>query len=182
MSLHYLVKYLCSKNHCAPEVIEANCILSRLNYCNSLLSRLPMSNIQPLQRVMNAAAWVIMNLSLRERPCEASSEAATLAAGWAKNYILAVSVHYITSTLNRLSTVSALGGWYRLRSTGSADYVLPRTRTRFGERGYSYCGPAVWNTLPSDLHDITDIQKTTQECTLWSCLPLTTVGAPGRVV
>jgi len=53
-------------------------------------------------------------------------------------------------------TVSALSGRYRLRSTGSADYVLRRTRTRFGERGSSYCGPAAWNTLPSDLHDITD--------------------------
>jgi len=52
--------------------------------------------------------------------------------------------------------VSALSGRYRLRSTGSADYVLPRKRTRFGERGFSYCGPAAWNTLPSDLHDITD--------------------------
>ena len=34
---------------------------------------------------------------------------------------------------------------------------MPRTRTRFGERGFSYCGPAAWNTLPSDLHHITDI-------------------------
>ena len=55
-----------------------------------------------------------------------------------------------------VSTVSALSGRYRLRSTGSTDYVLPRTRTRFGERGFSYCGPAAWNTLPSDFHDITD--------------------------
>jgi len=45
---------------------------------------------------------------------------------------------------------------YRLRSTGSAAYVLPRTRTKFGERGFFYSGPAAWNTLPSDLHDITD--------------------------
>ena len=45
---------------------------------------------------------------------------------------------------------------YRLRSTGSADYILRRTRTIFGERGFSYCGPATWNALPSDLHDITD--------------------------
>jgi len=55
-----------------------------------------------------------------------------------------------------VSAVSAFSGRYRLRSTGSADYVLPRTRTRFGERGFSYCGPAAWNTLPSDLHDVTD--------------------------
>ena len=46
-----------------------------------------------------------------------------------------------------VSTVSSLSGRYQLRSTGSTDYVLPRTRTRFGERGFSYCGPAAWNTL-----------------------------------
>jgi len=55
-----------------------------------------------------------------------------------------------------VSAVCALSGRYWLMSTGSADYVLPRTRTRFGERGFSYCGPAAWNTLPYDLHDITD--------------------------
>jgi len=41
-------------------------------------------------------------------------------------------------------------------STGSAVYILPGTRTRFGERGFFYSGPAAWNTLPSELHDITD--------------------------
>ena len=55
-----------------------------------------------------------------------------------------------------VSTVSAASGRYRLRSTGSEAYILPRTRTRFGERGFFYSGPAAWNTLPSDLHDITD--------------------------
>ena len=55
-----------------------------------------------------------------------------------------------------VSTVSAASGTYRLRSTGSAAYVLPRTRTRFGERSFFYSGPATWNTLPSDLRNITD--------------------------
>ena len=36
-----------------------------------------------------------------------------------------------------------------------AAYVLPKTRTKFVEHGF-YSGPATWNTLPSDLHDITD--------------------------
>ena len=38
----------------------------------------------------------------------------------------------------------------------TVDYILPRTRTKFGERGFHYSGPAAWNTLQSDLHDITD--------------------------
>jgi len=53
-----------------------------------------------------------------------------------------------------VSTVSAASGRYRLRSTGSAAYVLPRTK--FGERGFFDSGPAAWNTLPSILHHITD--------------------------
>jgi len=55
-----------------------------------------------------------------------------------------------------VSTVSAASGRYRLRSTGSEAYILSRTRTRFGERGFFYSGPAAWNTVPSDLHYITD--------------------------
>ena len=55
-----------------------------------------------------------------------------------------------------VSTVSAASGRYRLRFTGSAAYILPRTRTKFGERGFLYSSGAAWNTLPSDLHDITD--------------------------
>ena len=42
------------------------------------------------------------------------------------------------------------------RVTWLTDYILPRTRSKFGERGFHYSGPAAWNTLPSDLHDITD--------------------------
>ena len=76
---------------------------------------------------MPAAARVIMNLSLVARPCETSVEAAILAAGWAKNYIQAVSVYALhprrtgTKIPVRLCTiVSAASGRYRLRSTGSA--------------------------------------------------------------
>jgi len=77
-------------------------------------------------------------------------------------YKLCLFMHYIHVGLapkylsDCVSTVSAASGRYRLRSTGSEAYILPRTRTRFGEHGFFYSGPAAWNTLPSDLHDITD--------------------------
>ena len=34
-----------------------------------------------------------------------------------------------------------------LRSTSSIDFVVPRTRTKFGDRAFSVAGPTVWNSL-----------------------------------
>jgi len=41
-------------------------ILSRLDYCNSVLAGLPRCTTEPLQRVLNAAAWLVLNLRLHE--------------------------------------------------------------------------------------------------------------------
>ena len=41
-----------------------------------------------------------------------------------------------------------------LRSADSTNYTTPRLRTKFGERAFSYAGPAAWNSLPADLQVI----------------------------
>jgi len=35
----------------------------------------------------------------------------------------------------------------RLRSASSLDYIVPRTKTKFGDRAFSVAGPTVWNSL-----------------------------------
>ena len=123
---------------------------------------LPKSTIQPLQRVMNAAARVIINLSLRDHVKPALKQLHWLSVEHRITYELCLFMHHIhigqapQYLSDCVSTASEAGGRYRLRSTGSAAYVLPRTKTRFGERGVFYSGPAAWNTIPSDFHDITD--------------------------
>jgi len=76
------------------------------------------------------------------------------------SYKLCLLTHYIHTDQasqylsNCVSAIFSSGNRYRLRSSDTADYVLPRTRTRFGERGFQYSGPAAWNSLHADLHDI----------------------------
>ena len=68
-----------------------------------------------------------------------------------------------------VSTVSAASVRYRQTSTGSAAYVLPRTRTKFGERGFFCSGPAACmehsSIRPSWHYWYEYIPETTQECT-----------------
>ena len=37
------------------------------------------------------------------------------------------------------------------RQTDVDTCIVPRTRTRFGDRSYSAAGPRIWNSLPPDL-------------------------------
>ena len=39
----------------------------------------------------------------------------------------------------------------RLRSASSLDYIVPRTKTKFGDQAYSVAGPTVWNSLPESV-------------------------------
>jgi len=45
--------------------------------------------------------------------------------------------------------------WSYGQELGVLFFLFFDSQCRFGERGFSYRGPAAWNTLPSDLHDIT---------------------------
>ena len=48
---------------------------------------------------------------------------------------------------------------------------------------FFYSGPAAWNTLPSDLHDITVTPVLSEnDSIVYFLIVLTIVGAPGRVV
>ena len=108
---------------------------------------------------MNAAARAVMALSTRDHVKPALKQ---LPVEQRISYKLCLLMHYIHTGLapqylsNCVSTISSSANRYRLRSCDTADYILPRTRTEFGEHGFHYSGPAAWNTLPSDLHDVTD--------------------------
>ena len=135
---------------------------ARLDYCNSILTGLPAITLVPLKRVMNAAVRLVARLGVCVHVTPAMRELYWLPVTFRVQYKLCLMVHvsvngripeYITDVL---VPVSSLQGRATLRSSTSGSFDVLRTRTGFGERAFSFAGPAVWNKLPPNLRLITD--------------------------
>ena len=50
-----------------------------------------------------------------------------------------------------MNLITLITLWFSWRSALSTDYVLPRLRTKFGDRAFSHAGPSAWNALPEDI-------------------------------
>ena len=55
-----------------------------------------------------------------------------------------------------MTATADLPGRERLRSANSFRYETPKLKLKFGERGFSYVGPKAWNSLPTNLHELTN--------------------------
>ena len=135
-------------------------VLSRLDYCNSVLAGLPKSSIATLQRVQNAAARLVLGLRSRDHISGGLRQLHWLPVESRIRFKLCLMMHlahtgrcpsYITDLLHPVSTSSSRSG---LQSASTAQYLKPKLRTVFGERAFAFAGPKAWNDLPSHLHSI----------------------------
>ena len=135
-------------------------VLSRLDYCNSVLAGLPKSSIATLQRVQNAAARLVLGLRSRDHISNGLRKLHWLPVESRIRFKLCLLMHLahtgrclscIIDILHPVSTYSSRSG---LRSASTAHYLKPKLRTVFGERAFSFTGPNAWNDLPSHLHSI----------------------------
>jgi len=80
-SCWYHIRRLRQVSHCIGQDVMKQLasafILSRLDYCNSILAGLPKSTIATLQRVQNAAARMVLNLRPRDRVGDSSQRLET---------------------------------------------------------------------------------------------------------
>jgi len=133
-------------------------VLSRLDYCNSLLIYLLASLIQRLQSVQNAAARLIFNMRRSERITDA-----LISLHWLRvpeRIIFKVAtltfraLHgtvppYMTSQFTR---IAEMPNRRRLRSASSNQLDVPSIRlSTVGSRAFSVAGAKVWNSLPDDV-------------------------------
>ena len=115
------------------------------------------SAIGPMQRVQNAAARVTLGLSSRDHVRPALKELHWLPVAHRIQYkvaLLMFMVHdnrcpvYLSESVQPVSSNPVC---QRLRSASSLDYIVPLTKTKFGDRAFSGTGPTVWNSLPESV-------------------------------
>jgi len=142
----------------AFQLLVVALVLSRLDYCNSLLINLPASLIQHLQSVQNAPARLIFNMRRSEHITDA-----LISLHWLRVPELIIikvatqtfrALHgmvppYITSHFTRVADMS---NQRRLRSASSNQLNIPSFRLpTVGSRAFLIAGTKVWNSLPDDV-------------------------------
>ena len=139
--------------HCLRILVQA-LVISRLDYCNSILTDLPDSTLQPLTKVLHAAARLVNDIGYRDHLTPATKELHWLpirARISFKINLLMFNIYSGSSPLYMASLVSPCATSISRRSLRSAtkgDFITPRSNLQFGNRSFSLAGPAEWNRLP----------------------------------
>ena len=129
-------------------------ILSRLDYCNSLLAGIPDNKLNKLQRIQNHTARLVLRKSMN-----ATARLRTL--HWLQvkakiQYKIACLCFQCIYQNSMLPYISGLLHTYypsmKLRSIDTSLLTVPRFSIEtFGKRSFSVFGPTVWNSLPLSL-------------------------------
>ena len=150
-------------NTACAQRLASDFILSRVDYCNTVLAGLSSSTLAPLQQVLNPAARFVVEAISHTHGSGIMKSLHWLPIAYRIRFKLCVLMHrvrngtspsYLTDTK---TLISSLPGHCQLHSAMTTEYDIPCTRTKFGETAFSVAGPCEWNALPADTRSITNL-------------------------
>ena len=143
----------------ATKTLMCALVLSRLDYCNSLLSGCPKNLLNKLQLVQNAAARLVYKAKKRDHVTPLLHSLHWLPVQARIEYKLSVICHnhfidcsppYISEILSVYTPSRCLRS-----SSDKRTFCIPKTHTRsYGERSFAFSGPKQFNSLPPNIRDL----------------------------
>ena len=141
-----------------PARLATAFVASRIDYCNGVLYGVAKGEVQRLQMVLNAAARLVVGTGkfshvtpilrdvLQWLPVQhrISYKIAILA----RDCIHGIGPAYFGDVC---VPVTAAPGRTNLRSATRGDLLIPRTRTKLGERSFRISAATAWNSIPYSL-------------------------------
>ena len=148
------IRYLLTTQ--ATQTLVCSLVLSRLDYCNSLLSGCPQYLLNKLQNVQNAAARLVCKAKKSDHIHPILETLHWLPVTHRIQYkisticfnsISGTAPQYLSDLLQRYTPARQLRS-----ASDTRTFVTLRVNTKtFSERSFSYAGPSVWNNLPQTL-------------------------------
>jgi len=139
-------------------------ILSRLDYCNSLLAGVPDEQLQQLQRVQNIAAKIISKKLKHDHVTPILKELHWLPVKERIIYKICLTCYKCVNDLSPDYLKQLLTPYVpprALRSSSDKTTLLkPKINYKsYGQRSFSYFAPLVWNRLPKTIREAGNLES-----------------------
>src|SRR3984885_4155488 len=144
-------------------VLVHSLVLSRIDYCNSVLYGLLKATLLPLTTVLHAAARLVKNLSPRDYITHSLRQLHWLPIQARISFKICLfmfkiksgtSPSYFSSLVTPCAAVESRHG---LRYASRGDFLVKGANLQFGNRMFEVAGPAEWNFLPATIRNSSSI-------------------------
>ena len=138
-------------------------MLSKLDYCNALLTNLPLEQIERLQKIQNHAARLITKTNMRSHITPSLVKLHWLPVKARIEFKAAVLCYKCVNKIAPPYMQKMLEIYVPSRNLRSQSKLLLKTKrsayVKIGGRAFANYGPTIWNNLPQEIRLCNTITK-----------------------